>query len=1279
MIIKPIPTSATDQTVVWQDEEANHRFILQARSVPLISTHQIKKLRRLSLNLVTSIGSNNTNNTSHDNSNSGARPSLASTLSSLQEHGQAVDNEPVVSEPSKPPSSSVTSPFSKFFPRSRTPSFSSATSPTAPAPAPPTATTTKAERRASSGHRASPSFGSASDLFGNLVDSVQKGTASTQRTIRQLPSLNMSMSSLGTSLSLPSITAKVPASTALGKILDNAIQESNKVSMEDATFRIVLQCSHGNHVVAIAVDEAAIRADWDCIHKTVFSKISELELGLAPSRGDETKSDKRWLEELDRLSEALSLDHDQDKAIMRAEIHRIFRFEDEDLICFYKSTYVQDDGSVLAGYLAVTKNYVCWHNSTMTEKALDPAMMFYGSSNNNAADATVFTKVAYRDILELDDEYEGHTGYIVITSRTSKFVFLPTFHRQELFDVLSHFCNAHMRLLVSEMILEAEDTPHNRQFSGSTASFTGDEDNHDHLPSTTSATTASTAYKQSLEFSVNTMSDLAKFKKNRSYHSVFRLPQSERILDEIETTLETKSVADAQTGTLYISQNFICYTSGSLAPPPTSSSPSAPISSVESAGTGTRPSGNALPAEVALTTPPSLILVIPILEILEAKREASPSNTIHKQPTPSTNASSTLSPTTTSQPQSVLNSLASNSAISSIMAFGASVRQQVGVKITLRSRTSLWFTCSQGGNQELYEMIDKALHSVDVSTALLKTLGVQEPPQLQSQPSRWSTASSARNASEGSGVSLQDHRSLSSGSEDLTLVDDTGFADEDCEHLGLTVPLPYGLQHLFSVVRPSSAVGDQQQQGDGSIAPSSNGFKTAVYLDQDADMEQECAWVDYFAQYGRDMCMIKTAQLRRLVLNGIPESFRPQLWTILSGAAYFRSGDEFYRRNLLYLQQQDRILRTHVTNNNNRSSSSDGGEEAAATLRTTMVTLSEIEKDVKRSMPDHPAYQSTIGLGALRRVLNTYSYRNPSIGYAQSMNILTSVLLLHLKEEDAFWVLTTICEQLLPDYYSKSFLIGVQLDQKVFAHLVQQTLPRIALHFQEIDLDLATITIPWFLCLFQSVIPRPASTRVLDCFFYFGGPTFLFMLGLAILKSCQMSLLQCRNDEGVVLTMQGFFKKLKQQQDPQQPSTSSSSSSSLSSTTAATSPTPLATGSASSSSSPSGTATAPTATTPGIIFDHPINTKSRLKTKDQVSSEIRRQMGLSSAHAPLTGKLLMDHLLEMAFREFSTVVTQDEICRLRDQFRMGVVSSMDHRRRRRGRGHHEQEVSSSSF
>ncbi|KAF9917003.1 hypothetical protein BGZ65_000042, partial [Modicella reniformis] len=216
----------------------------------------------------------------------------------------------------------------------------------------------------------------------------------------------------------------------------------------------------------------------------------------------------------------------------------------------------------------------------------------------------------------------------------------------------------------------------------------------------------------------------------------------------------------------------------------------------------------------------------------------------------------------------------------------------------------------------------------------------------------------------------------------------------------------------------------------------------------------------------------------------------------LSGATYFRSGDDSYRPNLKTWAER------------------------------MSPVIGEIEKDVVRSMPGHPAYKSAIGLGALRRVLYSYAWRNPSIGYAQSMNIIASVLLLHLKEEDAFWLLATVCEQLLPDYYSKT-LLGVQVDQRVFAHLVSISLPLVAAHFQDIDLDQATITIPWFLCLYQSAFPASVSTRVLDCFFY-EGPRFLFMLGLAILKSCQGQLLKCTNDEGIVWTMQAFFKRFQE-------------------------------------------------------------------------------------------------------------------------------------------------------
>lgn len=48
---------------------------------------------------------------------------------------------------------------------------------------------------------------------------------------------------------------------------------------------------------------------------------------------------------------------------------------------------------------------------------------------------------------------------------------------------------------------------------------------------------------------------------------------------------------------------------------------------------------------------------------------------------------------------------------------------------------------------------------------------------------------------------------------------------------------------------------------------------------------KEQAWKIHFAEYGQGVCMYRTEKTRELVLKGIPESMRGELWLLLSGRA----------------------------------------------------------------------------------------------------------------------------------------------------------------------------------------------------------------------------------------------------------------------------------------------------------------------------------------------------------------------------------------------------------
>lgn len=56
-----------------------------------------------------------------------------------------------------------------------------------------------------------------------------------------------------------------------------------------------------------------------------------------------------------------------------------------------------------------------------------------------------------------------------------------------------------------------------------------------------------------------------------------------------------------------------------------------------------------------------------------------------------------------------------------------------------------------------------------------------------------------------------------------------------------------------------------------------------LLLPQAKEKMKEESWDIHFFEYGRGVCMYRTAKTRELVLKGIPESLRGELWLLFSG------------------------------------------------------------------------------------------------------------------------------------------------------------------------------------------------------------------------------------------------------------------------------------------------------------------------------------------------------------------------------------------------------------
>lgn len=232
----------------------------------------------------------------------------------------------------------------------------------------------------------------------------------------------------------------------------------------------------------------------------------------------------------------------------------------------------------------------------------------------------------------------------------------------------------------------------------------------------------------------------------------------------------------------------------------------------------------------------------------------------------------------------------------------------------------------------------------------------------------------------------------------------------------------------------------------------------------------------------------KANEFKSLILGGVPVSYRAKIWSECCGARALRVPGYYDDLIAQPAEQDDPLI------------------------------AQQIAADITRTLTDNIFFRKGPGVARLHEVLVAYARRNPDVGYCQGMNLVTAnLLLIAPTAEDAFWILVAMVEHILPHGYYDHSLLASRADQQVLRQYVAEILPRLSRHFDELAIDLETMTFQWFLSVFTDCLSAEALFRVWDvvlCSPADGG-TFLFQVALALLKLNETQLLACDSPASV--------------------------------------------------------------------------------------------------------------------------------------------------------------------
>jgi len=173
----------------------------------------------------------------------------------------------------------------------------------------------------------------------------------------------------------------------------------------------------------------------------------------------------------------------------------------------------------------------------------------------------------------------------------------------------------------------------------------------------------------------------------------------------------------------------------------------------------------------------------------------------------------------------------------------------------------------------------------------------------------------------------------------------------------------------------------------------------------------------------------------------------------------------------------------------------------------------QIDKDVRR-VPvavEDPA--------ALKRILTAFSARYEEGGYCQGLNFIAGLLLTVVEEEEAFWLVCLLVEDILPPGFYSTELHGSKAEVHVLTQLVTRYLPNINPLLARWSLTLEPFAFAWIMCLFVGELPLHLLLDVWDRLLV-DGVTVLCRAALSLLRIHEKALTAADSMDDAMLTMQ---------------------------------------------------------------------------------------------------------------------------------------------------------------